>query len=65
MGGFRWVPQDAAGADRAPTQGFSSQDEAEAWMGREWEALRASGAEYVKLVGPDGRVLYRMGLGED
>lgn len=61
MGDFRWTPQDASGNDLPSTEPFSTQDEAEAWMGREWASLLESGAEYVKLV-HDGQVLYRMGL---
>jgi hypothetical protein len=64
MAEFRWIPQDAEGKDLAPTEAFASREEAEAWMGREWEALLESGAEYVKLVGDDGGSLYRMGLRE-
>jgi hypothetical protein len=61
---FRWIPQDAEGRDLDATEPFGSQDEAEAWMGREWSALLEGGAEYVKLVDPAGKVVYRMGLRE-
>lgn len=61
---YHWVPEDVSGSDLDATPSFSSQAEAESWMGREWESLLAAGAEHVKLVGPDGSVVYRMGLRE-
>jgi hypothetical protein len=60
---FRWVPQDAGGADLEPSASFATQAEAEAWMGEEWSSLLERGAEHVKLVA-DGNVVYRMGLRE-
>lgn len=64
MSGFRWIPQDGDGKDLEPTSDFSTQEEAEGWMGREWAGLLASGAEYVVLRGPGDEFVYRMGLRE-
>jgi hypothetical protein len=64
VGEWRWIPQDSGGRDLPPSAAFPSQEEAEAWMGREWEALLARGAEFATLVGDDDRVRYRMGLRE-
>ncbi|CAN5718807.1 hypothetical protein BH24ACT26_BH24ACT26_21610 [soil metagenome] len=61
---FRWITQDAAADDSKPTPVFATQEEAEAWMGREWAALLEDGAEFVTLLS-DGKVLYRMGLREE
>jgi hypothetical protein len=58
---FRWVLHDASGADLRSTEDFDSKDGAEAWMGSEWAALLAEGAETVSLMDGDKR-LYRMGL---
>jgi hypothetical protein len=58
---YVWVPQDGAGNDLSPSPPFSSQDDAEAWMGREWSGLVDAGAEYVVLKA-DGEFVYRMGL---
>ncbi len=55
---------DASGQDLDPTRWFETREEAEAWMGAEWEALLHSGAEEVSLVDADGTAFYRMGLRE-
>jgi hypothetical protein len=44
---------------RSPS--FSSRQQAEEWMGQEWESLLASGATSASLE-EDGRVVYEMGL---
>ena len=61
MSDFKWVLHDAAGADLRASESFASKDEAEAWMGAEWSALRAEGAESVSLT-ENGEVVYRMSL---
>ena len=61
MSDFKWVLHDAAGADLRASETFGSKDEAEAWMGAEWSALRAEGAESVSLLEGDDLV-YRMSL---
>jgi hypothetical protein len=63
MAEFTWTLQDGAGKDLRVTEPFSSKEEAEAWMGAEWSALRAEGGEYVLLKEGD-EVVYRMGLSE-
>ncbi|MFN2390301.1 MAG: hypothetical protein ABR575_11960 [Actinomycetota bacterium] len=60
--GFRWVPHDADGSDMDATETFATRQEAEDWMGREWESLLEGGAEHVSLVDDAGTVYYRMGL---
>jgi hypothetical protein len=60
---FTWTLQDPAGKALRTTEAFASKEEAEAWMGAEWSALKDEGGEFVVLE-EDGRVLYRMGLSE-
>ncbi len=45
------------------TEVFATKEDAEAWMGAEWSALRTEGGEYVVLKEGD-EVVYRMGLSE-
>lgn len=59
----RWILKDADGTELRSTDAFASRDEAEAWMGQEWQGLLESGAESVVLV-EDDRVVYEMGLRE-
>lgn len=63
MSQFTWILQDAGGEDIRTSQSFATQEEAEAWMGAEWAALREEGAEFVSLRDGDQQV-YRMGLSE-
>ena len=44
-----------------PTESFSSQADAESWIGQEWRALAESGVAKVVLV-EDDRVEYPMSL---
>lgn len=59
-----WALHDASGALLRTTQVFSSQEDAEAWMGSNWSALLDEGAESVALVQGD-ETLYEMGLREE
>jgi hypothetical protein len=59
--GFRWILKDANGAELRASEGFDSKDEAEAWMGAEWSALAAEGADRVVLMQGD-EVVYDMSL---
>jgi hypothetical protein len=43
--------------DIQPGEGFASQSDAESWLGEEWRALRAGGADQVVLE-HDGAVVY-------
>ena len=63
MAEHTWVLLDAEGNEIRSSETFSSQAEAEAWMGREWNALLDEGAEYVSLRTGDEQV-YKMGLRE-
>ncbi len=63
MSGYVWVLLDADGGEMRATQTFTSQEEAEAWMGAEWSSLLDEGAEYVSLR-EDDRQVYKMGLRE-
>jgi hypothetical protein len=63
MADFRWTLQDAAGKDLRASEPFSSKEEAEAWMGAVWSALRDEGGEYVVLK-EGGELVYRMALSE-
>ena len=63
MADFTWTLQDSEGKDLRTSEAFTTKEEAEAWMGAEWSALRDEGGEYVLLKqGED--VVYRMGLSE-
>jgi hypothetical protein len=63
MADFTWTLQDSDGKDLRTSDAFTTKEEAEAWMGAEWSALRAEGGEYVLLKEGDD-VVYRMGLSE-
>ena len=63
MADFTWTLQDSDGTDLRTSEAFTTKEEAEAWMGAEWSALRAEGGEYVLLKEGDD-VVYRMGLSE-
>jgi hypothetical protein len=63
MAEFTWVLLDPSGTEMRSTDAFASKEEAEAWMGAEWAALREEGAEFVSLR-EDGAQVYRMGLSE-
>ncbi|MGH2750430.1 MAG: hypothetical protein ACRDK3_06100 [Actinomycetota bacterium] len=63
MAEFTWTVQDNSGKELRTTEAFTSKEEAEAWMGAKWSALRHEGGEYVVLKEGD-RLVYRMGLSE-
>ena len=63
MDEWRWRLHDPEGADMRTTDAFASKEEAEAWMGAEWQSLLEEGAETVSLVQGD-RTIYVMGLKE-
>ncbi|MGH2735985.1 MAG: hypothetical protein ACRDKZ_10420, partial [Actinomycetota bacterium] len=60
---FTWTLQDPDGKDLRTSEAFVSKEEAEAWMGAEWSALKGEGGEFVVLKRGD-EVLYRMSLSE-
>ncbi len=63
---FTWRYLDASGEETGRSEGFPDRDEAESWMGREWESLVAAGHAEVALHDEDtGARIYRMGLGEE
>jgi hypothetical protein len=64
MNDMVWTLHDSAGALLRATQTFSSQEEAEAWMGSNWSSLLDEGAESVCLVQGE-ETLYEMGLREE
>lgn len=63
MADWRWTLHDADGRELRTSEAFSSKEEAEAWMGREWAALRDEGADSVSLMEGD-TVSYKMSLQE-
>ena len=63
MADFTWVLLDSNGGELSTSEAFSSKEEAEAWMGANWEQLLEAGGEYVSLREGDEQV-YRMGLKE-
>ena len=59
---WTWRFEDAESrAVDAPSEAFSSQSDAESWIGQTWRELLASGAVKVILVEED-RVEYQMSL---
>jgi hypothetical protein len=58
---FHWVLLDAEGNELRSSEAFESREEAESWMGSEWSALRAEGAQSVSLR-DDDRSIYEMSL---
>lgn len=61
MSAFRWILKDANGTELRASEQFDSKDGAEAWMGAEWGALAAEGADRVVLM-EDDEVVYDMSL---
>ncbi len=59
---WSWRYEGANGESaNGPTESFSSQADAESWIGQTWRELAASGVASVALV-EDDRVEYRMSL---
>ena len=59
---WTWRYEDVNGKPlEGPTEAFSSQSDAESWLGQAWRELTASGTATVVLV-EDERVEYRMSL---
>lgn len=59
---WAWRFEDASGAAMAgPEETFTSQSDAESWLGQMWRELATSGAVTAILV-EDDRVEYRMSL---
>jgi hypothetical protein len=61
MAAFAWVVHDELGDDLRTTETFSSKEDAETWLGREWSALAAAGGDSVSLMSDD-ELVYRMSL---
>ncbi len=59
---WTWRYEDAAGQPvDGPNEAFSSQSDAESWLGQHWRDLVGSGAAHAVLA-EDGRTEYRMSL---
>lgn len=58
-----WVLLDGDGNELRATPPFPTKEDAEAWMGSEWQALADEGAEFVSLR-IDGVQEYKMSLSE-
>jgi peptide subunit release factor 1 (eRF1) len=59
---WTWRYEDAEGkAVEGPSEAFSSQSDAESWLGQTWRDLLAAGAVRAVLVEED-RVEYQMSL---
>ncbi|GIG90171.1 hypothetical protein [Plantactinospora endophytica] len=59
---WSWRYESADGGPvNGPTEAFSSQADAESWIGQTWRELAATGVASVLLV-EDERVEYRMSL---
>ncbi|MCQ4046219.1 hypothetical protein ACFOSC_21115 [Streptantibioticus rubrisoli] len=62
--GWTWRFQKADGSEVVPPlepEEFSTQGDAESWLGEEWRALREGGIEQVTLF-EDGTEVYPMSL---
>lgn len=59
-----WVPRDRDGGTIDASSSFSSQAEAEAWLGDHWRLLAEAGAASVTLM-RDETVIYDMSLAEE
>jgi hypothetical protein len=60
--GWSWRYEGAHGEDQpGPSESFSSQSEAESWLGQTWRELVAAGVVTAVLL-EDTRVEYRMSL---
>jgi hypothetical protein len=57
---WRYEDVDGKSVD-GPAETFSSQADAESWIGQEWRQLQATGVSTVTLV-EDDRVDYQMSL---
>ena len=58
-----WTYLDGDGNEVGASPGFGSQEEAEAWLAQQWEALADDGVRAVELTDPGtGVVSYRMSL---
>ena len=58
---WRFTPADAARVDPLAPSTFTSQSDAESWVGESWRELAAAGVRSVTLI--DGQqVLYEMSL---
>ena len=59
---WSWRYEDVDGKSiEGPAETFSSQADAESWIGQEWRQLQATGVSTVTLV-EDDRVDYQMSL---
>jgi hypothetical protein len=59
---WTWRYEDAQGRTiEGPPEAFSSQSDAESWLGQSWRELASRGVSAVLLV-EDGRLEYRMSL---
>ena len=63
MTDWTWRSTDKQGNEIRTSEAFASKEEAEAWMGQEWSALRDEGADAVTLFEGD-KISYKMSLHE-
>lgn len=61
MSEYTWVVDDEDGRALSTTESFSSREDAEEWLGKEWETLAAAGGDSVSLMSGD-ELVYRMSL---
>ncbi|MFJ6935999.1 hypothetical protein ACIQUQ_07090 [Streptomyces sp. NPDC101118] len=64
---WTWRFEDAQGAETAPAvepEEFTTQGDAESWIGEVWKELLEGGAEKVALSDDNGTELYVMSLRE-
>ena len=60
----RWVLIDESGTELRATEDFDSREEAEQWLGSEWQSLADEGAAAVSLRDDSGE-LYEMSLADE
>jgi hypothetical protein len=60
---WQYLGADGAQLDRGEAEEFSSQGDAESWIGEEWKTLKEDGVDRVLLL-EDGAKIYEMSLQE-
>jgi hypothetical protein len=58
---WSWSAREPGGREVGRSEEFASQEEAEAWLGSNWEMLVSAGADLVVL-SDDDKILYEMRL---
>jgi hypothetical protein len=60
---WQYLGADGEQLDRGEVEEFTSQGDAESWIGEEWKGLKEDGVDKVVLL-EDGGTIYEMSLQE-